>query len=340
MARVWRVVGGVLVLVALWGAIDLNVDADVPSGPTNCGRGAVAVLIDGPSRNTDVLSDSDCRASAAIGVAVFAVLAGAGLFLAVGLGGRWLTGIGRHRLPSGTGVVPLKRYRVNWRPPYLHADGISLTIVLPRYFGSTEWRVPIREVAVADLTAVADTDEDAEAVFEDPVNLPNFPTTGAFTSPGVVVLFREPQRVPVLRRSVAWDRNVDVGFTRRASMSPAGARIDGFMVRVTDPAGAVATLAAGGAEVTTDPDRWLVTHRRTSTDPAAIAQAEQELATAQRLDRFGLTLPSVALGVGVLLARFAGGVLETVGLVVAGAAVAALAVHQVVVWRRGRRRAT
>lgn len=107
MARVWRVVGVVPVLFALWGAIEVNVDADVPSPPTNCGRGAVAVLINGASRNTDVLDDSDCRESAAIGVTVFAVMAAVGVFLATGRGGRWLTGFGRDRLPSGDGLAAM-----------------------------------------------------------------------------------------------------------------------------------------------------------------------------------------------------------------------------------------
>ena len=166
--------------------------------------------------------------------------------------------------------VPLKQYRFHLRGAYLEVDRLSVAILLPTYFGSTLWMIPTAQVVAADLTAVAKETGGASSedvtVLEAPPVVPYFFTTSYLATPTTVLLFRSPQRVPVLRRFVANVSNTDLGFTRRQSRSEKGALVDGILVRVDNPPEVVDQLRAVGIETVVDPARWLGANRPTIKD--------------------------------------------------------------------------
>jgi hypothetical protein len=217
------VVGFGLIGLAGWAVWFPNVDLDVKYGPRSCGAGALRVLLQGQSQNRGVLSAPTCRSNATEGVVFCSVLALLGLvILALGL----LERLGIRRLPVGPGVVPLRRWSVNWRPPYLQVEGDSFHIVIPRLFGNRRWTVPLRHVTVA--TVPRERQEQAllalqDVVFDEPQRVEMIAARYSYCIPNLQVFFEQPQRVPTVRR---FPVNPGLDFTPKETRSPKGVVLD------------------------------------------------------------------------------------------------------------------
>ena len=347
--RVYQAVGLLIVGGALWLGLFENVDTDAANGPTNCGPNSLRVLVNGPSRNTDVLTASDCRTAALINIAMWGLALVIGVAIACGAPD-WIGRRTNRRLSTrlGSTTIGLQRFTLNWRPPSLETACDEVHLVLPRYFGRQPWTIPTEQIVVADLVSAAlaePADKPAgdgahELFFERPPSIPYLYTASALGAPNLALLFRQPQRVLPLRRFAAWDKNLELPFTRRDSMSPAGAHLDGVMLKAHNVSGAVATLRRAGVEMTTDPDRWLAAHHATIDDPGAIADAKTEAKRAKWINRVGFGVPAALFAAG-LVADVLGG--ETAIPFLLGASwlgFAAFQIHLRIVGRRAIRPVT
>src|SRR5829696_1000291 len=121
-------------------------------------------------------------------------------------------------------------------------------LALPLYFGPYEWMVPIDSVAVVDLTVPGSprTVADMAGDFAGRTITYLFTAARARTATPLL-LFAEPQRVPPLRLLAALDPQVRLPFGFRSSRSPAGAVVDGVLLRVDAPREAADRLVAAGA---------------------------------------------------------------------------------------------
>lgn len=351
MRRKLRLVIGIaLVVLACWAAWFLNVDADVEPGPTNCGPNVFRVLADGPSRNQQTLSIGECRTAATINILTFGVLLALGVAIASGAFGRLVGRVVRRltrwserrdpHTPVGE-VIPLKRLPLNWRPPHIEVGSGTVRIVAPQYFGRTALTVFTSDTVVAETSSIVDADGAGvpdldERVFEQPVFLPFLTHTGEFVRPNLVLLFRRPARVPVLRRFV--DRQRDVGFSRRETRSAHGAWVDGVLLRAEDPCAAVETLARNDVEVITAPDAWLLAHRATTSDPMVVATVKQELRRAARLDRAGFGVAFALFAIGLGLEVFGGSRLDGFSVAAYVLAATVFVAHQGYAYILNRRR--
>jgi hypothetical protein len=304
MAWVRRALGFAIAFGAFWLAWFVNVDADPESGPTNCGPNSFKVLVNGPSRNKDVLTVGACRSSAVFGLVLCGIVFAVGVAIACGAYGRLTRRFAPPVVPSpGAVVVPIQRYRFNWRAPFVEVAPDGVRIVLPRFFGSTPWVVPLRDVATVDMS-VDDPGSDIgpdDVVFERAVALPYLFTTSYLRSPNLILLFRERQQVPPLRWSAARDPNLDLPFTRRESRSVHGAHLDGVALRTPDGAAALDALRGAGVEVAFSATGWLAGHRTVSRDPAALEVAKSEQRRGKWIDRVGIGVPTLVMFSVVLL---------------------------------------
>lgn len=188
-----------------------------------------------------------------------------------------------------TGPVMLRNYRYAPRKARVEIRGDELELFLPPYFGRRRWSVPIGNTAVTDLTSVQDTSS-REDLYPDGISIPYFFTAGPATSPTILLLFRQPTRVPPLRALTAYAPNVDLPFGYFQTRSAKGAFVDGPLLRAVDPPSAAQQLVAAGVERVDDPSRWLRSHRRTLTDPGERAQLFSQIRATTRLSRVAAAL--------------------------------------------------
>ncbi len=331
---------------AFWLAWFENVDTEAANGPTNCGPNSLRVLLNGPSRNTDVLTATDCRTTALIGVIIWGLLFALGIAIACGLFKR-IRRWGDRRISSryGATTIALQRFTLNWRPPHLETGFGEVSLVLPRYFGKQRWTIATSQIVVADLSLTAevepndhlDGDSPVELLFDRPPSIPYLYTASALGVPNLVLLFRQPQQVRPIRRLAAWDKNVDLPFSRRDSMSPGGAHLDGVLLKAHNASEAVETLARSGVEMTIEPDRWLVAHHATTGDPVAIADAKTELERAKWINRVGIGGPMALFGAAFAADRLGGRIGAGAFPFLGGAGSLGFVGFQIYVWILGRR---
>jgi hypothetical protein len=169
-------------------------------------------------------------------------------------------------------------------------------------------------------------------VFARPLLVPYLFTTGPATAPTIGLLFTEPQRVPGLTLNAALAPNVDLPVGYRQSRSPAGATLDGVLLRARDPRHAVATLVAAGASLVTDEVSWFADHRAVLTDAADRAEAVATDRKVAATDRGAVLAGWGAFGMAVL-----GGVVGDAALPWVLAAAGTLFVVHVLLRRRVRR---
>jgi hypothetical protein len=213
---------------------------------------------------------------------------------------------GRVRVPSwrrgqdGTTTGTSVKLRNRWYAPRkarVELDNGKLMIVLPGYFGSRPWEIPLGDVAACDLTE-ADFSHSDDVVFPDGVAIPYFATTRAAVMPNVELLFRQRRKVPPLRAIPALSPNADLPFGYLESRSEAGGQVDGLMLLSADPAAALTQLVAAGAEQVRDPVLWLRDHRRAVDDPAERA----ELLKGERINRWQVRVSGALLFGDLLVA--------------------------------------
>jgi hypothetical protein len=146
--------------------------------------------------------------------------------------------------------IALREYVYRPRKSRIELAAYSAHLTLPVYFGSYEWSIPVRAIAVVDLTVPgsprATRDIARELLGRTVTHL--FTTARARTAT-TLLLFAEPQRVPPLRIGPSLDPNVRpfLPFGFFSSRRPGGASVDGLLLRVDDPRGAVDRLVAAGA---------------------------------------------------------------------------------------------
>jgi hypothetical protein len=296
MAWVRRALGFAIAFGAFWLACFGHVDTDAPSGRSNCGPNLFKVLVNGPSKNKDILTLGACRSNAISNLVICGILLAVGVAVACGAYGRLTRRFAPPIAPSpGAVVVPIQRFRINWRAPFVEVTPDEVRIVMPRFFGSRPWVVPVCDVVTTDLS-INDPGSDGgldDVVFERPVSVPYLFTTSYLRPPNLVLLFHEPQRVPPLRWSAYQDPNLDLPFTRRESRSVDGAHLDGIALRTPDTAAALEAFRGAGVEVTSSAAHWLVGHRTVSRDPADLEVARIELGRLKWLDRIGMGVPAL-----------------------------------------------
>lgn len=176
-------------------------------------------------------------------------------------------------------VVPLKTYRWRRRQPCMTVEESAVHIRLPQYFGHNAWIVPITEVAAVDLANRPVVDN--AVAFPDGLRIPYLPTTGADTTPTMLLAFRHRRRLPPVRWLAAGGGSP---FALRHCRATSVATIDGVRLRVPDSARAVATLAAAGVHTTLDVTEWLARDRVMTREPAALAEVDA-IAARDRLAR-------------------------------------------------------
>jgi hypothetical protein len=137
--------------------------------------------------------------------------------------------------------------------------------------------VPTEAIGVLDV-ATAVTGSGEVVVFEQPVLDVRLPTGSKLRRTTTALRFREPARIPPVRR-LAGD---DVGIDRRASRSAAGVRLDGVHLAFRDPAAARRALLAAGAEPIVHDLDWWRRWRSSRTDPV---EARAVVAAARRVER-------------------------------------------------------
>jgi hypothetical protein len=330
-----RVFGFGLIGLAGWAVWFTNVDADVKSGPRNCGPGALRVLISGPSRNRGVVSAQACRSDATMGVLFCTILALLGLaILALGL----LERLGRRRLPVGPGVVALRRWSVNWRPPYLQVDGDSFHIVIPRLFGNRRWTVPLRQVTIA--TVPRERQEQTElaledVVFDEPQRVEMIATRYSYCIPNLQVFFGQPQRVPTVRRFPA---NPGLDFTPKETRSEKGVVLDGILLSAADEAEALASLKEAGLVIVTDVAQWSLDHRAHHRDAYEVQQITRDLHRILWINRIGYGVPVVLFIASQLIVKVEGKSTEGIGMTMGLSALLSFVGFHIYAWVTNRNR--
>jgi hypothetical protein len=144
--------------------------------------------------------------------------------------------------------VALRDYVYRPRKARIELAAYQAHINLPFYFGGYEWSIPVRSIAVVDLTVPGSpraTDQ-LEGEFNGRTLTYLFTTARARTAT-TLLLFAEPQRVPPLRLGPALDPNVRLPFGYLSSRRGPGAWVDGVLLRVDRPQEAADRLVAAGA---------------------------------------------------------------------------------------------
>jgi hypothetical protein len=144
---------------------------------------------------------------------------------------------------------------------------------LPYYFGGYEWSIPIRSMAVVDLTVPGTPRAPAGLKGEFlGRTIAHLFTTARRRAATTLLLFAEPQRVPPLRLGPALDVNVrpHLPFGYISSRRRDGAWVDGVLLRVDNPREAVDRLVAAGALRGVYRDgAWRVDHDQTQAQARA-----------------------------------------------------------------------
>jgi hypothetical protein len=247
-----------------------------------------------------VVSAQACRSDATAGLIFFTVLALLGLMiLAVGV----LERLSSRRIPAGPGVVPLRRWAINWRPPYLQVDSDSFHIVVPRLFGNRRWTVPLSQVAVAVAPREVSETERADLediVFDEPQRIEMIATRYSFCVSNLMVLFIQHQRIPTVRR---FPSNPGVSFTPKETRSAEGIVLAGIFVSATDEGQALAALKGAGVEIVTDHIQWTLDHRPHRRDPLEVQQMSHQLRRAKWIDGLGWGVPMLLMVAGWLATK-------------------------------------
>lgn len=195
-------------------------------------------------------------------------------------------------------LVPLRAFRIAPRKPYLVVGTDEVGVRLPGWFGGTPWRVPLALVGVADLTAVVSGPPEGAPLAE-PVVVPFLYTTNAVPAPNLALVFREPVPAPRFRYLVRQQAHADVPKRGARGGRPAGRYVDGLLLRAVDPAVAVETLVAAGAERVADPDAWLAARRELVTDPAERAGLVAAGARFRRVGRVGAGIGCAGVAIAI-----------------------------------------
>jgi hypothetical protein len=156
---------------------------------------------------------------------------------------------GRH-LAGRTRRVALRDYVYRPRKARIELSAYAAHVNLPYYFGGYEWSIPVRSIAVVDLT-VPGTPRAPEGLKGEFLGrtITYLFTTARRRTATTLLLFAEPQRVPPLRLGPALDLNVrpHLPFGYLSSRRRDGAWVDGILLRVDNPKQAVDRLVAAGA---------------------------------------------------------------------------------------------
>jgi hypothetical protein len=156
---------------------------------------------------------------------------------------------GRHTA-GRTRRVALRDYLYRPRKARIELSAYTAHVNLPFYFGGYEWSIPVRSIAVVDLTVPGTprAPEGLKGEFQGRTITYLF-TTARKRTATTLLLFAEPQRVPPLRLGPALDLNVrpHLPFGYISSRRRDGAWVDGILLRVDNPKEAVDRLVAAGA---------------------------------------------------------------------------------------------
>ena len=151
---------------------------------------------------------------------------------------------GRH-IAGRTRRVALRDYVYRPRKARIELSAYTAHVNLPYYFGGYEWSIPVRSIAVVDLT-VPGTPRAPEGLKGEFLGrtITYLFTTARRRTATTLLLFAEPQRVPPLRLGPALDLNVrpHLPFGYLSSRRRDGAWVDGILLRVDNPKEAVDRL--------------------------------------------------------------------------------------------------
>lgn len=162
--------------------------------------------------------------------------------------------------------------------------GDRVEVVVPQWFGSERWTIPIDQVGVQDLTQPEPDDLAQgvdEQVFSQPIIVPYLATTSPNSKPTIALYFKSPQRVPPVRWSVSpWLSDW------RDSRSDAGLMFDGVTLRTKFPELAAESIVQQGGERVSDSLRWWIRHRSVVHDADTIDQIVKQEKSHRWLLRF------------------------------------------------------
>ena len=205
--------------------------------------------------------------------------------------------------------IPLRR-ALAVQPSRLVVTADSITVEL-RGWGRvfrTPWSIPRSQVAVVDPT-LDEFDLDAGPAW---IWSPRLVVPELRTGRGKVnlrLLFRSPQRVPVVRRGGP------VALSASRSRSVEGLRLDGVGLTAKDPREAAETLRAFGYETTDRPIEWLRRYHAVSEEPAVVAAAVR---SDRRRSRLGLIWALTCFVIAAVVHTVGDG---TLSMVIVGVAV-------------------
>jgi hypothetical protein len=245
--------------------------------------------------------------------------------------------LGTRRLPSGPGVVPLRRWSVNWRPPYLQVDGDSFHIVIPRLFGNRRWTVPMKEVTVATVPRVRDEQAElalADVGFDKPQRVEMIATRYSYGIPNLQVFFEQPQRVPAVRR---FPTNPGLAFTPRETRSREGVVLDGILLSAANEDQAFDALRAAGVEIVTDVARWALDHRPHHRNAYEVQQITRELHRISWINHIGQGIPFALLVASPVISKIGGKRAEGTAIAVGLAGLLTFAGFQIYAWFTNRK---
>lgn len=191
-------------------------------------------------------------------------------------------------------LVPLARPLIG-RSPTMWVHGDRIELLLPIWFGRRRWSIAVDQVAVHDLTRddPSATPFEEDVVFTRPVVVPFVNMTNNMSVPTLALYFREPQRVPPLRWTMALQ-----GLGWRRSRSVEGQLVDGVQLLVKHPGPAVDVLAASGVEVVEEPLRWWRRHREVVRDQVERDRVVRSVGRIRILRGVGYAFGAVTLAVG------------------------------------------
>jgi hypothetical protein len=132
----------------------------------------------------------------------------------------------------------------------------SLTLAMPAYFGKALWTVPLSEITVVDAGP--------RQVDSSGLTIPRFYATPGWARGGLTLLFRTPQRGPVLRRL----GGIRSGLSARASRAAGGSWVDGMKLGFRRRAQAQAALSEAGVPSTPSIATWAREQRSVARDAA------------------------------------------------------------------------
>ncbi|ADP81190.1 hypothetical protein [Pseudofrankia inefficax] len=194
----------------------------------------------------------------------------------------------------------LKSYRLAVRKPSVVSRDGNIEMTLPTYFGGRKWIIPLRQIAVRDLSAAPSVDNtaDREPVLARELRVPYLFTTGPVTKPNLQLMFDEPQRVPPVRLAAAFAPNTDLPFGYRSTRSQIGDHVDGVLLRAYDSAKLSRLLKAAGARPFDDPTSWMHEHRTIVSDATERDTLTRRRRTGRSLQRVAAVLLFATLVAG------------------------------------------